>query len=156
MGAQVGPFHRFTIHQNYQTMTIKTTTHTFTGYGGYGDYGTGSLGDPIETGGGTTSESTSYDTKLDTVTSRLEYPISQSRRLFTEWQASWTKGGGSYGMSSSPEDSLRLSAALGIEFSLNKYVNWQMDVRHIRYTDANNAERNYSGNLLTGEVRARF
>jgi len=153
MGAQVGPFHRFTLHLNYQTMTSNTTTPTFTGNGGYG---TGGLGDLTETGDGTTLGSTNYDTKLDTVTSRLEYPISQSRRLFTEWQASWTKGGGSYGMSTSPEDSLRLSAALGIEFSLNKYVNWQMDVRHIRYTDANNAERNYKGNLLTGEVRARF
>ena len=67
----------------------------------------------------TTLGSTNYDTKLDTVTSRLEYPISQSRRLFTEWQASGQRRW-ELRDEHQPEDLLRLSAALGIEFSLNK------------------------------------
>ena len=73
--------------------------------------------------------STSYDTKLDTVTSRLGI---RSRRAagFSRVAGFLDKGGRSYGMSSGRTRCL--SGAHRHQFR-RTVVNWQMDVRHIRY-----------------------
>lgn len=108
------------------------------------------------TGTTTTVAASNYTTRMNTLTGRIEYQLSQNRRLFTELQLSKVGGGGTLAAGSNPEDSNRLSAALGIEFSLNKYLSWTMDFQHINYADRNNPSRNYKGNLLSGEMRAHF
>lgn len=169
--AQVGPFHRLSLNLGYQAMTTNTGLASLSTL--YGTGGTSSItgltdttatatltGGSANTMGTDLMGATSYRTRLNTLTARLQYPIATGRTLFTELQHSTMRGGSSYG-DVKPEDSRKQSVALGVEFSLFTHpswgqVNWVMDLRHIRYADRNNPQRNYQGNLVTGEMRANF
>lgn len=149
-GAQIGPFldaggvlGRLGLNLNYQAMTTNT--------------GMPALSGGLDSTGIDATSPSSFQTRLNTILARLEYPIAQNRKLFTVMEHSRTRGGGSYGIDSSPENSFKRSLGFGVEFAvIPNRLSWTVDMRNIHYRDQNNPQRNYAGNLITGEARANF